>query len=136
MNDVTDSFIEVELPTPDSFLLVKESLTRIGIQTFNPQKTLIQSCHILQKKNHYYLVHFLEMFGLDGLPSHLEESDIKRRNTIASLLEQWQLLKILNPDILAEFGFCDLSELRILTFTDKKNWILKSNYTMGKFKKN
>lgn len=134
MNDVTDSFIEVDLKEPDDFLKIKETLTRIGIPNIRDH-TLTQSCHILQKRGKYFIVHFKELFLLDGLNSSMGEEDYKRRNTIASLLSDWGLLKILNSDIMVEDGFAGLEEVKIISFVDKKNWLLRTKYFLGKYKK-
>ena len=92
-----DDLLEVTLSKDDDFLKVKETLTRIGVSS-RKEKKLYQSCHILHKRGKYYIVHFKELFALDGLPTNLSDEDIGRRNTIANLLEEWELLKVIDPD--------------------------------------
>jgi hypothetical protein len=133
VDPLIESFIEVSLPSPDNFLKVKETLTRIGISSKSERK-LYQSCHILHKKGKYYIVHFKELFMLDGLESDFVESDRARRNTIANLLEQWGLVKIMNPQNAKE-PTCPISHFKILPFSEKKDWELVPKYRIGIRKK-
>lgn len=133
MDPLIQSFIEISLPSPDNFLKVKETLTRIGISSKSERK-LYQSCHILHKRGKYYIVHFKELFMLDGLESDFVESDKARRNTIANLLEQWGLIKIINPEKSKE-PTCPISHFKILPFGEKKDWELVPKYRIGIRKK-
>lgn len=123
------TFIEVTLPTPDDFHKIRETLGRIGVASQN-DKILYQSCHILHKRGKYYICHFKELFALDGKPSTISDSDIQRRNTIAKLLEEWGLVKILNKEILTET--CPLHHIKILSYKEKPEWRLVAKYTIGK----
>jgi hypothetical protein len=125
-------FIEVKLNEQDDFLKVKETLTRIGVSS-RKEKILYQSCHILHKQGRYYLVHFKEMFALDGKPSNLSENDIQRRNAIAKLLEEWELLEILNPQLMID-NIAPIHQIKIISFKEKDGWELVSKYSMGKKK--
>jgi hypothetical protein len=125
-------FIEVKLNEQDDFLKVKETLTRIGVSS-RKEKILYQSCHILHKQGRYYLVHFKEMFALDGKPSNLSENDIQRRNAIAKLLEEWELLEILNPQLMID-NIAPIHQIKIISFKEKDGWELISKYSMGKKK--
>jgi len=131
-----NKMLQVSLPDPDAFLKIKETLTRIGIAsrpTDDGQKRkLYQSAHILHKKGNYYITHFKELFILDGRDSTLTTNDIARRNTIASLLEQWGLLKIVDQT-LAE-PKAPLSQVKVISFADKQNWDLVAKYSIGKDK--
>jgi len=123
------SMLEIELRTPDDFLKVKETLTRIGIAS-KKEKKLFQSCHILHKKGKYYIVHFLEMFCLDGKFSSITLDDIERRNTIAILLEEWDLVKLpVKPVVDSK---ASLAKIKIIPFREKSDWILESKYSLGK----
>jgi hypothetical protein len=126
-------FIEVELQEQDDFLKVRETLTRIGVSS-RKEKILYQSCHILHKQGRYYLVHFKELFGLDGKPSNLTENDIQRRNAIANLLEEWGLIRILNPKII-EDNLAPLHQIKIISFKEKDDWELIPKYNIGKKEK-
>jgi hypothetical protein len=123
-------FIEVTLTEQDDFLKVRETLTRIGVSS-RKEKVLYQSCHILHKQGRYYIVHFKELFALDGKPSNLTENDIQRRNAIAKLLEEWGLVKILNP-ILMKDNIAPLHQIKIISFKEKDDWQLITKYTIGK----
>ena len=125
-----DSMLEVTLPEPDNFLKIKETLTRIGIAS-RKEKKLYQSCHILHKQGRYYIVHFKELFALDGKPSNLTENDVQRRNAIAKLLEEWGLVKILNP-ILMKDNIAPLHQIKIISFKEKDDWQLITKYNIGK----
>lgn len=132
MTNLLNTFVEVALKDESAFLKVKETLTRIGIASKN--KELIQSCHILHKQGKYYLVHFKELFSLDGKSSNFSEEDKARRNTIANLLEEWELLTVVNKNMI-ESPRATLSNIKILPFSDKKEWQLISKYNIGKIKK-
>lgn len=119
--------VEVELDEPDSFLKVKETLTRIGICS-NRTKTLYQTCNILHKRGKYYLMHFKEMFKLDGKESTLSDEDIERRDTIAVLLKDWGLVK-LKQEVASNSGA--MKQLKVLPYSDKSNWTLATKYSIG-----
>lgn len=124
--------IEIALDKPDSFLLIKETLTRIGIPS-KKNKTLFQTCHILHKQGKYYIVHFKELFLLDGKTADISEDDFRRRNTITKFLNQWNLCTILNK---ADIEFLSsVSEIKIVPFKEKKEWTLIAKYTLGTKKK-
>jgi hypothetical protein len=123
-------FIEVTLTEQDDFLKVRETLTRIGVSS-RKEKVLYQSCHILHKQGRYYIVHFKELFALDGKPSNLTENDIQRRNAIAKLLEEWGLVKILNS-ILMKDNIAPLHQIKIISFKEKDDWQLITKYNIGK----
>jgi hypothetical protein len=121
--------LEVNLPEPDNFLKVKETLTRIGVAS-KKDKTLYQSCHILHKQGKYFIVHFKELFALDGKEANISSNDIERRNTISKLLEDWGLLKIVNS-AKAEKQV-SLSQIKIVSYSEKKEWNLVAKYNIGK----
>ena len=123
-------FVEVSLNEQDDFLKVRETLTRIGVSSRN-EKVLYQSCHILHKQGKYYIVHFKELFALDGKPSNISENDIQRRNAIANLLEEWGLIKVLNKDILVD-NIAPLHQIKIISFKEKDQWELITKYNIGK----
>ena len=125
-------FLEIELKEQDDFLKVRETLTRIGVSS-RKEKVLYQSCHILHKQGRYYLVHFKELFLLDNKPSNLSENDIQRRNAIADLLEEWGLLKILNPALM-EDNIAPIHQIKIISFKEKDEWELITKYNIGKKK--
>lgn len=129
--DDIKQLLEVSLPNNENFLKVKETLTRIGITSKHENK-LFQSCHILHKKGKYYIVHFKELFLLDGFESDIDENDIGRRNRIATLLEEWGLIKIIDHDKLT--NTVGLNQIKIITFSDKSNWQLCPKYHIGKKK--
>lgn len=122
--------IEVELPTQDSFLKIKETLTRIGISS-RKEKKLYQSCHILHKKGRYSILHFKELFILDGKHNTLTEEDISRRNTIVNLLEEWELVKIVDPSKTKD-PVASLNQIKIISFKEKNDWELTVKYNIGK----
>jgi|TARA_B100002019_G_scaffold117004_1_gene100492 hypothetical protein len=125
-----DMMLEVALKEPDDFLKVRETLTRIGVASRKDRK-LYQSCHILHKKGKYYIVHFKELFALDGKPANITKNDIERRNRIAKLLFDWGLV-----DFEAE-GLVDiapLNQIKVLSYKDKADWTLESKYNIGKKK--
>ena len=123
-------FVEVQLNEQDDFLKVRETLTRIGVSS-RKEKVLYQSCHILHKQGHYYIVHFKELFALDGKPSNISENDVQRRNAIANLLEEWGLVKILNKKLL-EDNIAPLHQIKIISFKEKDEWNLIAKYNIGK----
>ena len=128
-----ETFIEVELPDNDSFLKIKETLTRIGISS-NKDKKLYQSCHILHKRGKYYIVHFKEMFLIDGKPSNFSEEDQGRRNKIIQLLQEWGLLKVVEPERINE-PLASMSQIKIINHKEKNDWTLEAKYNMGRKKK-
>jgi hypothetical protein len=127
-NWTPESMLEVVLETPDDFLKVKETLTRIGIAS-RKDNTLYQSCNILHKQGRYYIVNFKELFLLDGKTANLMHSDILRRNAIASLLQDWGLLTVVNKDILKDK--MPLRQIKIIGYKEKDKWNLVSKYTIG-----
>ena len=129
MVDLT-KFVEVSLNEQDDFLKVRETLTRIGVSS-RKERVLYQSCHILHKQGRYYIVHFKELFALDGKPSNISENDIQRRNAIANLLEEWGLVKVLNPKII-EGNIAPLHPIKIISFKEKDDWQLITKYNIGK----
>lgn len=124
-----DSMLEVILPEPDNFLKVRETLTRIGVAS-RKDKTLYQSCHILHKQGRYFIVHFKELFALDGKESNITAGDIERRNTITSLLSDWGLLKIVVPAKAEQR--VSLSQIKVVSFKEKADWTLTAKYNIGK----
>lgn len=120
--------LEVTLNEPDDFLKVRETLTRIGVASRKDNK-LYQSCHILHKQGRYFIVHFKELFLLDGKKSNLEENDIARRNTIAQLISDWGLVTIENPAVVEPMA--PLRQIKIISFKDKDNWELCPKYNIG-----
>lgn len=131
MNFDINQMIEVTIDTDDDFLKVRETLTRIGIAS-RKNKTLYQSCHILHKRGKYYIVHFKELFALDGKPYNMSDDDIARRNTIAQLLAEWDLVKIVNTDENVQHTTVSLARIKILPHKEKDNWDLVSKYNIGK----
>ena len=134
MNELDNSWhpekmLEVQLKEPDDFLKVRETLTRIGVAS-RKDKKLFQSCHILHKQGRYFIVHFKELFALDGKFANFSENDIERRNTIAQLLGDWGLITILNKEQ-AE-NKAPLSQIKVLAFKDKSDWDLQAKYNIGK----
>jgi len=125
-----NKFVEVTLNEQDDFLKVRETLTRIGVSS-RKEKVLYQSCHILHKQGQYYIVHFKELFALDGKPSNISENDVQRRNAIANLLEEWGLVKILNRKLL-EDNIAPLHQIKIISFKEKDDWELIAKYNIGK----
>jgi len=128
------TFVEVKLKQEDDFLKVRETLTRIGVSS-RKEKMLYQSCHILHKRGQYYIVHFKELFALDGKPSSIIENDIERRNAIAKLLEEWGLIKIVNPEIM-EGKIAPIHQIKIISYREKDDWQLVSKYNIGKKSQN
>ena len=127
-DNLTDNMLEITIPEPDSFLKIKETLSRIGVAS-KKDNILYQSCHILHKQGRYYLVHFKELFALDGKESNISQDDIERRNAIAVLLQDWNLLKVIDADKVAKRA--SLSSIKILTYQEKSNWTLMPKYNIG-----
>jgi len=125
--------LEVTLNEPDDFLKIKETLTRIGVASKKEHNTLYQSCHILHKQGRYFIVHFKELFMLDGKPSNFSEDDVSRRNTITTLLSDWGLLTVVDENQ-AE-PKTSLRQIKIISHRDKADWALESKYTIGNVKK-
>jgi hypothetical protein len=121
--------IEVLLNEPDDFLKVRETLTRIGVAS-RKEKKLYQSCHILHKQGRYYIVHFKELFALDGKHANLTLNDVQRRNRIVRLLLDWGLLSVVNPDEVVDIA--PLNQIKVLAYKDKEEWILEQKYNIGK----
>ena len=123
-----EDMIEVRLKEDDDFLKVKETLTRIGIAS-RREKKLYQSCHILHKQGKYYIVHFKELFALDGKPTNLSKNDIERRNTVVNLLHEWDLVEIVNPE--KAQPTVSIRQMKILPFSEKPEWDLQAKYSIG-----
>ena len=121
--------LEVTIKQPDDFLKVRETLTRIGVAS-RKDKTLFQSCHILHKQGKYYITHFKELFALDGKNSTLTENDIQRRNTIALLLQDWNLIDVVNSNMVENKA--PLSQIKVLPFKEKNEWNMVAKYNIGK----
>jgi hypothetical protein len=128
-----NNLVEVTLNNDDDFLKVRETLTRIGVAS-KKEKILYQSCHILHKQGRYFIVHFKELFALDGKPSNISESDIARRNTITNLLKEWDLVNIVR-NAETENPIAPISQIKVLPFKDKDEWELVAKYNIGKRKK-
>ena len=127
--DIED-LIEIELEEDDDFLKVRETLTRIGVAS-KKEKTLFQSCHILHKRGKYYIVHFKELFALDGKPTNFNENDIGRRNTIANLLAEWGLLSLVDAKRTQD-SVVSLNQIKIISYQSKKDWNLVAKYNIGR----
>ena len=127
----TESMIEVGLREPDDFLKVRETLTRIGVAS-RKEKKLYQSCHILHKQGKYYIVHFKELFALDGKKANLSANDVQRRNRIVQLLSDWGLISISAKESIADVA--PLSQIKVLSYKEKGDWTLESKYNIGKKK--
>ena len=129
VNWTQDQMLEIGLKEPDDFLKVRETLSRIGVAS-RKEKKLYQSCHILHKQGRYYIVHFKELFALDGKKTNLSENDVARRNTITVLLRDWGLIEILGePSPVAP-----LSQIKVLSYREKSEWTLETKYNIGKKK--
>ena len=126
-----DMMLEVTLKEPDDFLKVRETLTRIGVASRKERK-LYQSCHILHKRGKYYIVHFKELFALDGKPTNITTNDVQRRNRIAKLLSDWGLVEITRAEEAEDLA--PLNQIKVLSFEDKGEWTLESKYNIGKKK--
>jgi len=122
-----DLMLEVKLKEADDFLKVRETLSRIGVASRKERK-LYQSCHILHKQGRYFIVHFKELFALDGKPTNISVNDLERRNTIAGLLEDWDLVEIIGNSV----DRAPLSQIKVLSFREKDDWILETKYNIGK----
>ena len=129
INWTQEHMLEVGLKEPDDFLKVRETLSRIGVASRKERK-LYQSCHILHKQGRYYIVHFKELFALDGKKTNLSENDIARRNTIANLLNDWGLINIIGEVT----DLAPLSQIKVLSFNEKSEWTLETKYNIGKKK--
>ena len=127
-----DQMVEVLLNEPDDFLKVRETLTRIGVAS-RKEKKLYQSCHILHKQGRYYIVHFKELFALDGKHANLTLNDVQRRNRIARLLADWGLISVVKPDSVSDIA--PLNQIKVLAYRDKSDWILETKYNIGSKKK-
>lgn len=125
-----DDLVEITLKNEDDFLKVRETLTRIGVSSRTDNK-LYQSCHILHKRGKYYIVHFKELFALDGKPSNFAEEDMGRRNTVANLLAEWGLVTLVDPNKSKE-PVAPLSQIKVLPFKEKNDWELVAKYNLGK----
>ena len=125
-----DQMLEVGLKEPDDFLKVRETLSRIGVAS-RKNKTLFQSCHILHKQGKYYIVHFKELFALDGKDTNISENDIARRNTIANLLSDWGLINVVGKSVVEA---APLSQIKVISFKEKNEWLLETKYNIGKKK--
>ena len=123
--------LEVELAEPDDFLKIRETLTRIGVAS-RKDKILYQSCHILHKQGRYFIVHFKELFALDGKVADLTDNDLQRRNTIAKLLVDWELVKIITPNLFTDYA--PLSQIKVISHKEKDEWTLETKYNIGKKK--
>ena len=130
---ILESLIEVRIAEEEDFLKVKESLTRIGIAS-RQEKKLLQSCHILHKQGRYFIVHFKELFIIDGKPSNFSEEDKGRRNTIVNLLAQWGLISLVD-EVKSKSPICPISQIKIIKHTEKADWILEAKYNIGRKKK-
>jgi hypothetical protein len=130
MNEIEwrpEGMLEVKLKEPDDFLKVRETLSRIGVAS-RKEKKLYQSCHILHKQGRYYIVHFKELFALDGKDTNINENDISRRNSIAALLGDWGLIEILG----STEPKAPLSQIKVIAFKEKSEWVLETKYNIGK----
>ena len=126
-----DQMVEVTLKEPDDFLKVRETLTRIGVAS-RKEKKIYQSCHILHKQGKYYIVHFKELFALDGKRANLFVNDVQRRNRIAQLLKDWGLIELVDNSVVEDCA--PLSQIKVLSYKDKGEWTLESKYNIGKKK--
>jgi hypothetical protein len=127
-----DQMVEVTLNEPDDFLKVRETLTRIGVAS-RKEKKIYQSCHILHKQGRYFLVHFKELFALDGKHANLTSNDVQRRNRIAQLLADWGLVGVVDADKIQDIA--PLNQIKVLSYKDKSDWILETKYNIGAKKK-
>jgi len=132
VNWTSDQMVEISLGEPDDFLKVRETLTRIGVAS-RKEKKIYQSCHILHKQGKYYIVHFKELFALDGKHANLTVNDVQRRNRIVQLLVDWGLVEIINADRIQDIA--PLNQIKVLSYKDKGDWILETKYNIGSKKK-
>ena len=128
----TDQMVEITLNEPDDFLKVIETITRIGVAS-RKEKKIYQSCHILHKQGRYYIVHFKELFALDGKHANLTQNDVQRRNRIIQLLSDWGLITIMNVSKITDIA--PLNQIKVLAYKEKHEWILETKYNIGKKKK-
>tara|TARA_Y100000004_G_C8828066_1_gene374906 strand:- start:235 stop:666 length:432 start_codon:yes stop_codon:yes gene_type:complete len=124
-----DKMVEIFLSEPDDFLKVRETLTRIGVAS-RKEKKLYQSCHILHKQGRYFIVHFKELFALDGKNTNLTINDVQRRNRIIKLISDWGLVQVLSEDAIADIA--PLNQIKVLAYKDKPDWVLEQKYNIGK----
>ena len=127
-----EQMVEVVLSEPDDFLKVRETLTRIGVAS-RKEKKIYQSCHILHKQGRYFLVHFKELFALDGKRANLTQNDVQRRNRIAQLVADWGLVSVVNPETIQDIA--PLNQIKVLSYKEKEDWILETKYNIGAKKK-
>ena len=127
-----EQMVEVTLNEPDDFLKVRETLTRIGVAS-RKEKKIYQSCHILHKQGRYFIVHFKELFALDGKHANLTQNDVQRRNRIVQLLADWGLVDIMNVEKIQDIA--PLNQIKVLSYKDKGDWILETKYNIGSKKK-
>ena len=132
VNWTSDQMVEISLGEPDDFLKVRETLTRIGVAS-RKEKKIYQSCHILHKQGRYFIVHFKELFALDGKHANLTQNDIQRRNRIVQLLVDWGLVDILDANKIQDIA--PLNQIKVLSYKDKGDWILETKYNIGSKKK-
>jgi len=132
VNWSSDQMIEISLSEPDDFLKVRETLTRIGVAS-RKEKKIYQSCHILHKQGRYFIVHFKELFALDGKHANLTQNDVQRRNRIVQLLADWGLVDIMNVEKIQDIA--PLNQIKVLSYKDKGDWILETKYNIGSKKK-
>ena len=132
VNWTSDQMVEILLSEPDDFLKVRETLTRIGVAS-RKEKKIYQSCHILHKQGRYYIVHFKELFALDGTHANLTVNDVQRRNRIIQLLVDWGLVSIISADKIQNIA--PLNQIKVLSYKDKGDWILETKYNIGSKKK-
>lgn len=133
MNDLLNSLVEVKIAEEEDFLKIKETLTRIGVAS-RKEKKLYQSCHIFHKQGKYYIVHFKEMFAIDGKPSNFSDEDKGRRNKIIELLQDWGLLKVVEEKDIKD-PLASMSQIKIINHKEKDEWTLEAKYNMGRKKK-
>jgi Bacteriophage translational regulator len=133
MNDILETLIEVRIAEEEDFLKIKETLTRIGVAS-RKEKKLYQSCHIFHKQGKYYIVHFKEMFAIDGKPSNFSDDDLGRRNKIIDLLQDWGLLKVVDSEKIKD-PLASMSQIKIINHKEKNEWTLEAKYNMGRKKK-
>ena len=126
-----DQMVEIVLNEPDDFLKVRETLTRIGVAS-RKEKKLYQSCHILHKQGRYFIVHFKELFALDGKYANITQNDVQRRNRIIHLLADWGLIEVKVPDSVTDIA--PLNQIKVISFKDKQDWTLEAKYNIGKKK--
>jgi len=131
VNWTPDQMVEIVLNEPDDFLKVRETLTRIGVAS-RKEKKLYQSCHILHKQGRYFIVHFKELFALDGKYANITQNDVQRRNRIIHLLADWGLIEVKVPDSVTDIA--PLNQIKVISFKDKQDWTLEAKYNIGKKK--